>query len=420
MYFNTNPLTTLLNDTDRLHRISREHGTPLYLYLADRIRDNVTRVASAMEEHLPQWRLLYAMKANQNPVLPSLMRSVHQEIGVDCSSPGEISLAREAGFTRTDMIYTGNYESQEDLKYVMSAGITMNFDDITSYERCRNIGPPELVSFRVNPGEGKGAFPGITTAGKDVKFGVPRDKIITAYRQAKKDGVKRFGLHTMVGSGILEEDYFPWNCHRLLTIAGEIEEALDLKFEFIDLGGGFGIPYSEDDSSLDVHKIFDEVGQIVRESYGESPPAITYELGRYLIGDAGFVLARVTGTKENDRYFAGLDIGMSQLIRPALYGAYHRIVPLGDAARGTPRVTEITGQICENTDRLARNRELPELHAGDLVAIMDAGAYGFSLASQYNGRPLPAEVLVDGEKTHLIRERETLVDLSKNIVHPDL
>jgi len=171
---------------------------------------------------------------------------------------------------------------------------------------------------------------------------------------------------------------------------------------------------------MDTGELFAGVGEVVRRYYTpENSPLIAYELGRYLIGDAGFILARVLGTKENDTYFAGLDIGMNGLLRPALYDAYHRVVPLGEAAGRMHRQTEITGQICENTDRIARNRTLPELRTGDRVAILDTGAYGFCLANQYNGLPLPAEVLIDGEDHYLIRERESLDDLNRNVRIPD-
>jgi len=417
---NTAPLSAVLTREDLSGRIIREYGSPTYVYVADRLRENIHRTANAMRDGLSGFQLLYAIKANQNPVLLRVMQESYPDLGVDCSSPGELQIALNAGFDRDHLIYTGNYESREDLEYVLATGIPVNFDDLTSYQRCREIGLPEIMSFRINPGEGKGAYPGITTAGKNVKFGVLRAKALEAYRMAIADGIQRFGLHTMVGSGILDNDYFPWNCRRMLEIARELETSLDIQFEFIDMGGGFGIPYRETDTPLDTEKIFREVGEVVEEFYpGDSGPRMTYELGRYLVGDAGFILATVTGIKENDQYFAGLDIGMNGFLRPALYGAYHRIIPLGNTEDRVTRITEITGQICENTDRTARERKLPELHPGDYVAIMDTGAYGFCFASQYNGRPLPAEVLLDNDRSYLIRQRESLDDLNRNVIIPE-
>jgi len=415
----TDPLTGILSDNDLIEEIVQRFGTPTYVYSAARIREKIQRLKSSMDRHLSSSQLLYAVKANQNPVLLQLMQDCEPSLGFDCSSPGELKTARDISREGTHFIYTGNYESRADLEYALQNDVPVNFDDITSYQRCRELGLPDVVSFRVNPGEGKGAFPGITTAGKDVKFGIPREKIIEAYRLAAEDGVERFGLHTMVGSGILDNDYFPWNCRRMLEIAMELEAELGIALEFVDMGGGFGIPYRKDDKPLQLDKIFADVGKIVTEHYPENPPVITYELGRYIIGDGGFVLSSVTGTKESDKYFAGLDIGMSHFMRPALYGAYHRIIPLGEASMREPRNTEFTGQICENTDRIGRDRSVPELHTGDQVAIMDAGAYGFCLASQYNGRPLPAEVLVDEGEAHLIRARESLDDLNRNIILPE-
>jgi len=416
----TAPLTGILENRALLDSIVEQYGTPVYVYAADRIRENVRAVMEGLDQHLPAHQLYYAIKANQNLALLRVMQQAYPDMGVDCSTRGELSLALRAGLDSARLIYTGNYESYEDLEYALTTGLPINFDDVTSYQRCREIRMPESVSFRVNPGSGRGAYPGITTAGKGVKFGVPLDRVRDAYQQAINDGVEHFGIHTMVGSGILDGEYFAWNCDRILEIAEELQEDLGIDFEYVDLGGGFGIPYQEDESPMDTGELFAGVGEVVRRYYTpENSPLIAYELGRYLIGDAGFILARVLGTKENDTYFAGLDIGMNGLLRPALYDAYHRVVPLGEAAGRMHRQTEITGQICENTDRIARNRTLPELRTGDRVAILDTGAYGFCLANQYNGLPLPAEVLIDGEDHYLIRERESLDDLNRNVRIPD-
>lgn len=421
MTLKTSPLTDILEDQELIENLVHEYGTPTYVYSGRRIRANVQRVIKAMSTHLPRYQLLYALKSNMNPALLQVIQSGSDQIGGDCSSPGELKTALESGFPVEKLIYTGNYESRDDLNYALDSGIKINFDDITSYQRCREIRIPEFVSFRINPGSGKGTYPGITTAGKDVKFGVVLEKAETAYQLAIEDGVTRFGIHTMVGSGILDNDYFVWNCRRMLEIARSLEETLHIDFEYIDMGGGFGIPYRDEEQPLDVEKIFAEVGLVYREYYPDDGPILTYELGRYLVGDAGFILSEVTGTKSNDKFFAGLDVGMNSFIRPALYGAYHRIVPLlnGNDLRNHQQI-DFTGQICENTDRLARDRDLPELSAGDRVAICDTGAYGFCFASQYNGRPLPAEVLLDTGGTHLIRKRESLDELNRNVVLPEV
>ncbi|HKJ66720.1 MAG TPA: hypothetical protein VKA68_02090, partial [bacterium] len=240
MTLQTAPLTDIINNQDLLETIAREYGTPAYVYSADRIRKNVREITEAMDEHLDNHRLYYAIKANQNPVLFRVMQQAHPEIGIDCSTFGELNLAADMGLNRDKLVYTGNYESYRDLEFALEVGLPINFDDITSYRRCRELELPEVVSFRVNPGTGRGAYPGITTAGKGVKFGVPRDQIRDAYALALEDGVERFGIHTMVGSGIMDNDYFAWNSKRLLEIASDLEDALDITFEYIDMGGGFG------------------------------------------------------------------------------------------------------------------------------------------------------------------------------------
>lgn len=415
----TAPLTSILEDHEFIQRIAREYETPAYVYSADRITDNIQRFTGALETHLPKYQLLYAVKANMNPAVLKVMQNASPTLGVDCSSPGEIETALKVGFSADRLVYTGNYESRDDLTYALEAGVKINFDDISSYRRCKSIELPKMVSFRVNPGSGKGAHDEIVTAGKDAKFGMSLEKVEDAYREAIRDGVTRFGMHTMVGSGILEDEYFPWNYRRMLKLATEIEQVLDIRFEYIDLGGGFGIPQREWEEPLDLDKIFAEVQLVYREFYPDEGPALYFEPGRYLIGDASFLLSSVTGVKDGQMFFVGLDAGMNTLIRPMLYGAYHRIVPLLDGESREARATEITGRICESTDRMARERELPELRDGDLVAILDTGAYGFVMASRYNGFGLPAEVLVDRHGTHLIRIRETMDDLTRNAVIPE-
>jgi len=420
MEFDTRPLNTIIENQSLLESLAKEYGTPAYIYSADRIRDNVTRLVDAFDKYLDKYQLYYAIKANQNPALVKVMQQAHPEIGIDCSTRGEVNLAEKAGVNIERLVYTGNYESYRDLEYTLEKGLPVNFDDITSYKRCREIRIPELASFRVNPGSGKGMYPGITTAGKAVKFGVPIDQISEAYTLAIEDSVKRFGLHTMVGSGITDSDYIAWNANRVLEIAADLEKSLDITFEYIDLGGGFGIPYKEDESAVNLDQIFSRIRLSLDEYFRDRHiPKIAFELGRYIVGDAGFILARVLGTKENEQYFAGLDIGMNGLLRPALYDAYHRVIPIGETIHRDTRVTQLTGQICENTDRLAKDRLLPELRAGDLVAILDTGAYGFCLASQYNGLPRPSELLLDGDDHFIIRDQETLDDLSWHVHIPD-
>lgn len=389
-----------------------EYGTPLYVYDQKIIETNYKKIFYAFSKFFENFKIHYSVKANSNLQILRLIKSLGA--GVDCSSPFELRLALLAGFKPDVIVYTGNYESIDDLKYVSSCKVRINLDDISSYNRLIKVCSPDFASFRVNPGIGKGGFEGITTGGADAKFGVPYELLKQAYFAAKKDGVKRFGVHIMTGSNILEPYYFAEVLEKLMRISGRIFSDLEIKPEYIDIGGGFGIPYSDEDVELDIEttaRLISEVFFEYCDKFDLGKPELKIEPGRYLIGNAGYVVSRVTGIKRGYKKFVGLDAGMNVLIRPALYGATHRIKIYG--RDGVVQMAQICGQICENSDILGKNVPLPEVEEGDIVIILDAGAYGFSMASNYNGRPLPAEVLVDGDSVKLIRKRQSFEDYVK-------
>ncbi len=389
-----------------------EYGTPLYVYDQNLIETNYKKIFYAFSKFFENFKIHYSVKANSNLQILRIIKNLGA--GVDCSSPFELRLALLAGFKPDDIVYTGNYESFDDLKYVSSCKVRINLDDISSYNRLIKVCSPDFASFRVNPGIGKGGFEGITTGGADAKFGVPYELLKQAYFAAKKDGVKRFGVHIMTGSNILEPYYFAEVLEKLIRISGRIFSDLEIKPEYIDIGGGFGIPYSDEDVELDIEttaRLISEVFFEYCDKFDLGKPELKIEPGRYLIGNAGYVLSRVTGIKRGYKKFVGLDAGMNMLIRPALYGAIHRIKIYGKD--GVVQMAQICGQICENSDILGKNVPLPEVEEGDIVIILDAGAYGFSMASNYNGRPLPAEILVHGDSVKLIRKRQSFEDFVK-------
>lgn len=391
--------------------LARTYGTPLYVYSADRIRQNVRRLDAAFKPHVPKFHAHYAVKANTNLHVLKILRE--EGTGADCASPGELDLALKAGFDRKSILYTGNYESPADLKTALDARVPLNLDDQTSLERLAKLGLPELLSFRINPGIGKGGFEAIITGGTDAKFGIPYEKAMDAYLRAAELGVRRFGIHMMTGSNILEPLYFAEITEKLLTIGADIFARLGVAPEFVDIGGGFGIPYDDDDQPLDVATAGELVGNVFRrrlDELGWLDTELVVEPGRYLVGDAGWLVSTVTGIKQSYRTFVGLDAGMNTLIRPALYGARHRTWVVNKD--GATHKVNLVGQVCENADMFAKNLLLPaNVDEGDLVVMADAGAYCYGMASVYNCRPRPAEVLIDGEASRLIRRRETLEDL---------
>ena len=344
------------------------------------------------------------------------MKNVLDTLGGDCSSPGELYVAEKSGINLEDSIYTGNYESSDDLKTALESGVCINLDDTTSFGRLKIIGLPSRLSFRINPGFGKGSFSQVTTGGREAKFGIPRDNIVEAYTLALNEGVSRFGLHCMTGSGVLEEDYFVEMMKSLLIDAKRIEAELNRPLEFICIGGGFGIPYKENESELDIERLMKRLSVEFFHTYPDKDkaPSLWCEPGKFLVGDAGILLARVTGLKDGYRKFIGLDAGMETLMRPGLYGAYHKIYKVGDVDAEHNQVVDITGRICENTDRLAVDRPFPYVEEGDLVCVMDVGAYGYAMSHQFNTRPRPAEILISDTENKLIRKRESIEDIFRN------
>jgi len=342
------------------------------------------------------------------------MRYHLPNLGGDCSSPGELEAARRAGIKGSECLYTGNYEAPEDLKAAMEAGAHINLDDITSLNRLEPFGLPDELSFRLNPGFGRGTFAQIITAGEKAKFGVPVHDISKAYQNAKSLGIQRFGLQCMTGSGNLDPDYFDSLLQVILNQVDDLYAELNVPFNYISIGGGFGIPYRDDQTPLDFPALFRRLGQRMDKHYKRSKmprPQLWIEPGKSVVGNTGILLVRVTGLKSSYRNFIGTDAGMETLMRPALYNAYHRIYKVGDPEAPPEGTFDITGRICENTDRLAVERPFPKVKEGDLLAIMDVGAYGYSMAHQFNTRPRPAEVLLIDQQPQLIRRRETIEDI---------
>jgi len=260
------------------------------------------------------------------------------------------------------------------------------------------------------------------TAGPDAKFGMREREALKAYRLAKEAGIKRLGVHMMAGSNVLETPYWAAITDRLTSIAARIAKALHIELDFIDLGGGFGVPDKLGEKPLPIQELAKKVVGAYEERLAKTPeigdPTLVIEPGRYLVGDAGVLLASVTHVKTAAKRFVGCDAGMNTLLRPALYGAYHEILPATKLdARRSVRVN-VTGQICENTDIQGKDRRLPALEHGDLLAFLNCGSYGYTMASHYNSRPLPAEVLIEEGQARLVRERETPEDLLRGQAIP--
>jgi diaminopimelate decarboxylase len=386
------------------------HGTPVYVTSESRIRANYRRFFSAFSRH-GAFRLYYAAKANTNL---SILNIIRQEGGyIDCSCPAEILAASLSGFQREKMLYTGNYNSTEEFLYALDAGITINLDDASMVDRLPQDVPKSLC-FRINPGVGKGGREGLVFAGDDAKFGSSEETVAMGYSKAKALGVEHFGIHMMTGSNVLDPEYFPQITERLMDIAGRIARKTGIDFDFVNVGGGFGVPYGPGETELPLEEVAKKVVSVFKaktSEYGLKPPVLAAEPGRYIVADSTVLLAKVCHIKRAKKTFVGVDAGMNTLLRPALYGAYHPVVIANKMDDPDSTTVNICGQVCENTDILAKDRRIPAVQEGDILAFLNAGAYGYAMSSQYNNRPRAAEVLVSDGKAELIRRRETILDL---------
>ena len=400
--------------------IAAKFGTPTYVYDEQKIRKNYRRAFNAFAKHYPDFKMFYAVKSCNNPAIVNILRQ--EGAGVDAASVNEILLAKHVGLGGEDVMFSGNFLSDDDIRQGLESGVIFNLDDISLLPRLLKFGKPEILSFRVNPGYGKsnvGEF--VTNAGPNAKYGIHPDKVMEAYKLAKEAGIKRFGAHMMTGSCITDAEYFPFVTGLLMDIIGKTGKELKIDFEFIDLGGGLGIPYKPGEPALDLEKAAELTAKMFRSKvaeYGLKPPQLKMEPARYFVGNAGYLIGRVHSIKESYKKNAGTDIGMNTLARPAMDGSYHHIYV--DGKEQEPRAAiGLCGQLCENTDFWVKERELPaSIAEGDLVVVENAGAYGFGMSYQYNGRLRPAEVLVNGEEATLIRTREDFDDMIRHTFVP--
>ena len=395
-------------------KLAKEFGTPLFVTDSDRIISNYNNLHSAFSSHYDKFKINYAVKANNNLSVLKLFNSLGS--GADCSCPEEISLAKKMGFSSKDILYTGNYNSNDQLSFALKQKIIINIDSSSILPRLLKIGTPNFISLRINPGIGGGSDRRLVFGGKNTKFGMSKKDAIRSYTAAKKAGVKKFGIHMMTGSSILDSSYFKKATNKLIDIAVEIVEECKIPLDFVNIGGGFGIPYQPPEKPLDINKVGSDIGKIFngkKSSKILNNPWLFVEPGRYLVADSTIQLTSVHSIKSGPINYIGVDAGMNTLLRPALYDAYHHVLNASRLNSRQKKPVNICGQICENTDILAKNRKLGSVQEGDLLAILNVGAYGFSMSSHYNTRPRAAEVMINKKNCKIIRQRETINDLIK-------
>jgi diaminopimelate decarboxylase len=393
--------------------LAEQFNTPLYVVSESRIRENYKRLHEALSRNYKKIRIYYAAKANSNLSVLKILET--EGAYLDAVSPGEVSMALTAGFPPERILFTGTSVRNDELKFLADSNVTVNVDSLSQLDRLLKITVPNTLSVRVNPEIGAGHHDHCITAGKNTKFGLWENNALKAYAAAKNAGVKRFGIHMHVGSGVLDVEPFVLALDKLLSVARKVHDKIGVSFEFVDMGGGLGVPYKPEDKELDLALFSEKVLSLFKsrvDEYDLGEPFFCVEPGRYLVCDASVLLTAVNTVKATPfKKFVGVDAGFNTLVRPTMYGSYHHMLVANKLESPEEETYDVVGPVCESGDALAKDRRLPKIQEGDLLAVLNAGAYGYSMSSTYNARPRAAEVLVKNGKCTLIRECEKLNDL---------
>ena len=398
---------------EQLDKIAQEYPTPFHLYDEKGIRANVKALKEAFSWN-EGYKEYFAVKATPNPFLINILKEY--DCGCDCSSMTELMLSRAIGVVGSDIMFSSNDTPIEEYQYAEQIGATINLDDITHIEVLEKaVGKlPKRLSCRYNPGGLFKISNDIMDNPGDAKYGMTTEQLFEAFRILKEKGVEEFGIHAFLASNTVTNDYYPMLAKVLFDVAVRLKKETGAHITFINLSGGIGIPYRPEQEPNDIFVI----GEGVRKAYEEvlSPEgmgdvAIYTELGRYMMGPYGALVTRAINEKHTHKEYIGVDACAVNLMRPAMYGAYHHITVMGKEDMPCDHKYDVTGSLCENNDKFAIDRMLPEIEKGDLLFIHDAGAHGFAMGYNYNGKLKSAEILLreDG-KTELIRRAETPAD----------
>ncbi len=392
-------------------QIAKDYGTPVYVYSEEQLRAHMHAVAQVITKY--PYTANYSVKANTN--IHILKLALEEGLNCDAMGIGEMSMLLHAGFPAERIFFVANNVAAEEMRFAVDHHIMISLDSLSQLELYGTVNPGGRCAVRLNPGVGAGHSDKVITAGKKTKFGIAEEDIEEIFRIAEKYNLTIAGINQHIGSQFLTPDPYLKAVTNLLRIAKRFPN-----LEFIDFGGGYGIPYHklDDEASYPMQAFHDQLEPILDafvEEYG-STPLFKSEPGRYCVAESGVILGRVQALKQNAGvHYAGSDIGMNVLVRPSMYDSWHDIEVLREGAvlpREHMETVTVTGNICESGDILAKERALPQLKEGDLICVLDAGAYGYSMCSTYNSRPRPAEIMIcrDGS-VRVIRRRETIEDL---------
>lgn len=406
---NKKPFVTL----EKAKEIAKDFPTPFHLYDEKGIRENVEALKKAFSWN-EGYKEYFAVKATPNPFLIKILQEYG--CGCDCSSKPELMLSRAIGAVGDDIMFSSNDTPLDEFKFCNDLGGIINLDDITHIEAvekaCGKL--PKKMSCRYNPGGLFKISNGIMDNPGDAKYGMTTEQIFEAFRIMKEKGVEEFGIHAFLASNTVTNDYYPMLAKVLFELAVELRDKTDANITFINLSGGVGIPYRPDQEPNDilkigegVHKVYDEV--LVPAGMGNVK--LCTELGRFMLGPYGALITTAINEKHTHKEYIGVDACAANLMRPAIYDAYHHITVLGKEDAASEYTYDITGSLCENCDKFAKDRKLPKIEMGDILYIHDAGAHGFSMGYNYNGKLRSAEILLKEDSTYqMIRRAETAKD----------
>lgn len=413
---------TLPLSSEQIKQIASKYGTPFHLYDEAAIRNNAKQLFAAFS-WAPQFREYFAVKALPNPYILEILKE--EGCGADCSSMAELYLSEAVGLSGEQICFTSNDTPIAEYQKALDLGAIINLDDISHIDYLLdNAYLPELISFRYNPGPLRNGGNEIIGYPEQAKYGLTQEQLLDGIARCKALGSKRFGIHTMIVSNELNCDYLAETAQMMFNLAVKIKKQLNVSVEFINLGGGIGIPYRPDQQAVDLQ----EFGRRVKEAYesilipaGLDNVAICIESGRMMTGPYGYLVSTAIHYKNTYKNYIGLDSCMADLMRPALYGAYHHITVAGKENAPCDTMYDITGSLCENNDKFAIDRMLPHIDMGDLLVIHDTGAHGYSMGFNYNGKLRSKELLLcqDGSIKQ-IRRAETLGDYFATLDYPNL
>ncbi len=404
-----------------LEQMTKSFPTPFYLYDERAIRAKARQLNAAFAWN-GGFREYFAVKATPNPHLIRLLRE--EGCGGDCSSLMELLLCQAVGLVGDEIMFTSNNTQAGDYAKALQLGGIINLDDLTHIEYLeRHVSLPQTVCFRYNPGalrEGNA----IIGKPEEAKYGLTRAQLTEGYQRLRDKGVQRFGLHTMVASNELRRSFFVDTARMLFRVCLELLEQSGIRIEFVNLGGGIGIPYRPEEQAVDLPQLGEEIRQVYEEMIGPTPLhplRLMMENGRMITGPYGYLVTTAIHRKDTYKQYIGVDACMANLMRPGMYGAYHHITVMGKEHQPHDHQYDIVGSLCENNDKFAIDRSLPAIEMGDLLVIHDAGAHGHSMGFQYNGKLRSAEFLLrpDGAVTQ-IRRAETAEDYFATLDFPGL